>query len=221
MLNALICHTGEWAKLKRPQFIRELRDDLVDCLVHRERRIEPKDLQVIFNNELISLEQLALVIQLQMYIPDRRVRRWLPSSYLNFLKENETSTNLNFLYSSIRKLTVKDADIEIDENRVMKLKNLKKFSILSSSPRIGEALFRRMLTTWTNLEELHIKQDYAEKDIREQLSQHQLEQMTSYFPNLIWLFFVRSPESLKFVTEFKNLKILSLSISYNALLRFS
>ena len=85
----------------------------------------------------------------------------------------------------------------------MKVKHLKALVISSGSSRIDKTLFRRMLSTWTELEIFRI---YSLPEV----GQLQLNQiMPGYWPNLLCLTFSEKPEDLKFVTEFKNLRKLT------------
>ena len=187
-------------KFERPQFLQDLGDDLADCLLDYEKMIEPENLQIIFNDELISSEQLVSIIQIHQSFMMPRDR--LSNDYLNFLRKNEILTDLDWLFSGISELVVDDG-IELDEDLVLKLKRLQMLSIYSGAPRIDETLFQLMLTTWNKLERLWID------DPREQVGQHLLDQLPSYWPNLRWLVLSSSPQDLKFVAKFKNLRVLT------------
>lgn len=188
-------------ELPNARHLQALCDDFVDCLVQYEKSIEPESLQIIFNEELISSELLLSIVQLHRSFIMSRDR--LSNVYLDFLKKNEILADHSFLFSGISELLVSKDDIEPDEDLVKKLKHLRILVIYSGSSRIGEALFRG-ITIWTKLERFGID------NFSEQVGQHQLDQMPGYWPNLKGLMLGKKPEDLKFVTEFKNLRTLSI-----------
>lgn len=194
-------------KLERPQFLQDLKDDLVGCLIQYQSQIEPERLQFILNDESISLEQLNMIVQIhqKFSLPGDH----LSTPYLKFLRENETLTELSCLLSSISKLVLTKDGIEPDQDLVAKLKHLQVFSILPGSPPIDEMLFRKMLTTWTGLERLFIY------NLGGQVSQRLLDQMPAYWPNLNRLVLDKKPENLKFVKELKNLRSLDFGFNFS------
>ena len=177
---------GSW------KYFQNLREELMDFFVEYEKNIEPERLQIIYNDEHITLKQLASIVEFhKKFFAARDPSR---NAYLNSLERNKA---FNCLYSDQDCL---DLHEKIQLDLAMKRKHLEELCILSESPRIDEKLFGWMLTTWSKLNRLWIHHPHGT------IGQHQLEQMPGHWPNLCSLRFNEKPEDIKFVAEFKNLK---------------
>ena len=187
-------------KLEESQYLRSFAQILQE-LVQYEKSIEPERLQFVYNDHPISLEQFASIVQVGKKFRNLSDK---PNNsltfYLKFLKENSYMTALSCLCWGTGRLLKKKDGIELDVDLVMKLKNLQMFALSPGSPRIGEAVFRTMLTTWTKLNRLYISEP------SEQVGQHLLNQMPDHWPNLGGVRFDQKPDDLKFLVEFTNLK---------------
>ena len=188
--------------LKDLDKFKEKSNQIVDSLAQYEENMAPERLQIILNDQPVTLEQFGSIIQAHEKFA--RTQIWKCNAYLRFLTENQTLTDLGCLFLGISVLFVSENGIEPDEELVMKLENLTKFVFPHglSSP-IREPLFRTMLTTWTKLAAFWVENP------GEQIDQHLLNQMPGYWPNLRSLALVEEPEDLAFVTEMKNLRELS------------
>ena len=198
-------------RFERPQYLQGLCDRLADSLVEYEKKIKPERLRIIYNNEeLLSSQELLLIIEIHKEFS--KFKNLLYNDYLLFLKHNEPLVYISCLYSSIAGLTINHAYSTLEEDAfnegvVKKLKHIPKFVIKSGPFRINETLFQRMLTTWTKLESFRVDKP------SEQIGQHLLDQIPGYWPNLTSLIIGEKPEDIKFLTRFKNLRLLQLKFS--------
>ena len=181
--------------------MREFNDRLIVRLVEYEESIKPERLQIFVFDQQIDLDRFMEIIRLVSSFDIKDIN----SRDLSFDPFNEHEIlgclHLSRLCYAINETT------ELDEELMMKFKNLKTFYIKRGSPLIDEGLFKKMLSTWTQLELFKIKeQNYK-------LGQHQLEMMPSYWPNLCVLNLSKKPENLKFVVDFKNLRVLDVWFS--------
>ena len=187
-------------RFERPwRYYQDFTGELIDLFVEYEKSIEPESLRIIYNEEHITLKQLASIVQLHEKFMAARDK-----SKNVYLKALERSKAIGCLFSSVSALELNES---ISLGAVLKLKKLERLCIFSGSPQIDEKLFRWMLTTWTKLKGLWIENPDWKID------QQHLEQMPCHWPNLCSLVLGEKPEDIKFVTEFKNLK--ELTIKFN------
>ena len=180
---------------------REFNDRLISCLVEYEESIKPERLQIFVFGQQIDLNRFVEIIQLVSSFESDDIYRPDPSPDL--FDEHEI---LHCLHLSRPCFAINEVT-QFDEELVVKYKNLRQLAVEPGSPRIDEALFKRMLSTWTKLEQIYL-------DIpNDKLNQHQLEMMPSYCPNLCVLALIKKPESFKFVVDFKNLRAFNVTFS--------
>ena len=181
--------------------MKKFNDRLITQLVEYEESIKPERLQIIVFDQLIDLNRFTEIIRLLSSFDINDI--YLVDSPFDPFNGHEIlgCVNLSRFCFAINEAT------ELDEELVMKFKNVKRFGITFGSPRINEGLFKKMLNTWTELEHMYINVS------NEKLDQHQREMMPRYWPNLCVLHLSERPKSLKFATGFKNLRNLKVAFS--------
>lgn len=149
-----------------PQYLKNLDEELIGLLIKHEERIKPERLRIFFNGEPFDCQQLAPIIRLhERFKPDHYneeqvnlEKEKLGRLYFSFLNENPALSELDFLYSAIKKMSFEPNDrFELNEALVRKLANLEGLWITQAVPRMSEALFKRMLSTWTKLRFLYLE----------------------------------------------------------------
>lgn len=198
-------------KFERPQYFKELDEKLVELLAAHERRIRPEKLQIVFNDERISLQELAPIVRLHKKFHNSRYENEelfvfkndrLDHLYFKFLLMN--SPQPDWLFSGIKAMPFERIALPIDEALVMRLKNLEIINLKNTGDQLDERLFKTMLTNWSELLSLNIARPV------ESIGQDRLELMhqSGCWPNLHVLALCERPDDFGFVPKFKNLKAL-------------
>ena len=129
---------------------KDLHQLLISQLVEYEESIKPEKLQLFVFDQLIDSNRFTEIIGLVTSFDDRELYRIDPP--FDLFKEHEI---LGCLHLSRPCFVINEAT-QLDEELVVKFKNVKIFGMEPSSPHIGKKLFKRMLNTWTELEHINI-----------------------------------------------------------------
>lgn len=196
-------------QFERPQYFKEMNEEMIELLAAQERRIKPEKLQIVFNGVRLTLPQFIPIARLHknFHNPHYENEEFfvfendrLNHLYFRFLKANDPLASLDWLFGAIKAMPFELLSTRLDENLVSKLRNLEIINLNFSGRRISKPLFKRMLRTWTELLSLNIARPL------DSIGQAGLDMMPDFWQNLNVLALCERPEDFGFVLRFKNLK---------------